>query len=33
MNGDAQGHLSFFDNETDFTKAVAVCRTNGWGCG
>jgi UPF0755 protein len=32
VNGDAAGHLSFFDNEADFTKAVAVCRAHGWGC-
>jgi UPF0755 protein len=32
VNGDAAGHLSFFDNETDFAKAVAVCHAHGWGC-
>jgi UPF0755 protein len=32
VNGDAQGHLSFFDKESDWAKAVAVCRRNGWGC-
>ena len=32
LNGDAAGHLSFFDNETEFAKAVAICHANGWGC-
>ena len=33
VNGDADGHLYFTDNEADFEKAVAKCRANHWGCG
>jgi UPF0755 protein len=32
VNGDAAGHLAFFNNEADFVKAVAVCRQHRWGC-
>lgn len=32
VNGDAQGHLSFSTNESDFQRAVDKCRANNWGC-
>jgi UPF0755 protein len=32
VNGDAQGHLSFSTNESDFQRDVNKCRTNHWGC-
>ena len=33
VNGDADGHLFFTNNEAAFVKAVAKCSTNHWGCG
>lgn len=33
VNGDAAGHLAFFDNESDFLAAVEKCKVNNWGCG
>jgi UPF0755 protein len=33
VNGDSAGHLAFFDNEQDWSKAAQRCRTNHWGCG
>jgi UPF0755 protein len=32
VNIDAAGHLGFFDNQDDFTKAQQTCHDNGWGC-
>jgi UPF0755 protein len=32
VNGDAAGHLVFFDNQDDFTKAQQACHDNNWGC-
>jgi UPF0755 protein len=32
VNGDADGHLSFSTNESDFQRAVDKCRANNWGC-
>jgi UPF0755 protein len=33
VNGDAAGHLFFTHSEAAFTRAVAKCRANHWGCG
>ncbi len=33
VNGDANGDLAFFNNDTDFEAAVQKCRANNWGCG
>jgi UPF0755 protein len=33
VNGDAAGHLFFTNSESEFTKAVATCKKNNWGCG
>lgn len=33
VNGDADGHLFFTNSESEFTKAVATCKKNNWGCG
>lgn len=33
VNKDADGHLFFTNSETEFTKAVAKCKANHWGCG
>jgi UPF0755 protein len=33
VNGDAAGHLFFTDSEAAFTKAVAKCKAQNWGCG
>ncbi|HEX2902298.1 MAG TPA: endolytic transglycosylase MltG [Jatrophihabitans sp.] len=33
VNGDAAGHLAFFDNEADFQAAAEKCKQNNWGCG
>jgi UPF0755 protein len=33
VNGDAAGHLFFTNSELAFTKAVAKCKANHWGCG
>lgn len=33
VNGDAAGHLAFFNNENDFQTAVDKCKANNWGCG
>lgn len=33
VNGDADGHLFFTNNESAFVKAVERCRANHWGCG
>lgn len=33
VNGDAEGHLFFTDDEHAFLAAVEKCRDNHWGCG
>jgi len=33
VNGDADGHLFFTNNEAAFVKAAATCKKNHWGCG
>jgi peptidoglycan lytic transglycosylase G len=33
VNADKAGHLFFTNSESEFTKAVAKCRQNHWGCG
>lgn len=33
VNGDAAGHLAFFDKEADWQAAADKCRANNWGCG
>lgn len=33
VNGDAEGHLFFTDDEHAFLDAVEKCRENNWGCG
>jgi UPF0755 protein len=32
VNDDAAGHLGFYDNQDDFTKAQQTCHDNNWGC-
>jgi UPF0755 protein len=33
VNGDEDGHLFFTNSEAAFTRAVATCKKNNWGCG
>lgn len=33
VNGDAQGHLLFTNDEATFAAASQTCKANGWGCG
>jgi UPF0755 protein len=33
VNGDAEGHLFFTNDENEFAAAVEKCRQNHWGCG
>jgi UPF0755 protein len=33
VNGDAAGHLVFFNDEASFQAAADKCKANNWGCG
>jgi UPF0755 protein len=33
VNGDAEGHLYFTNNDTDFLAHVKICQQQKWGCG